>query len=238
MSVEAAIIMAGGASARMRADGGNHKALRVVRDRTLLEWNLLAVLAHDCRDVHVAVNQLATDVISWLRERGRSVVEQHGGVLTLHEERRPMGSIGAVQCLPSSVQHVVVVNVDNLTSLSLSAMHARHVACGAVATVAVHRHQERLLYGAVDQADGWVEAYREKPVWETTVSSGCYVFARAAIDAVEPGERIDQPQLIVRLLGAGARVASFEHEAPWIDVNRPEELETAGAVVDQLPWRQ
>jgi NDP-sugar pyrophosphorylase family protein len=238
MSAHSAIVMAGGASTRMRADGGSHKALRLVRDRTLLEWNLRALIAHGCRDVHVAISQQANDVRGWLTGRGTMLVEQAGGVLSIHEESLPMGSVGAVHCLPRTVQHVVVVNVDNLTSLSLAEMRAHHIACGAAATIAVHQHHVRVPYGAVDHVDGWVTTYREKPLLTTTVSSGCYVLGRAAIDAIMTGERIDQPQLMARLLAVGARVSSFGHDAPWIDVNNPEELAEAVAVADQLPWRQ
>src|SRR5262249_58088113 len=58
----------------------------------------------------------------------------------------------------------------------------------------------------------------EKPTHHFRVSSAVYALARRALGELT-GARTDAPELVRRLLDGGETVASFAHEAPWIDVN-------------------
>ena len=62
-------------------------------------------------------------------------------------------------------------------------------------------------------------SYREKPTHHFRVSSAVYALGGRALDALQPGERWDAPDLARALIDGGARVHALEHAAPWIDVN-------------------
>jgi hypothetical protein len=61
------------------------------------------------------------------------------------------------------------------------------------------------------------------------VAIGCYMIEPAAGLFLRPGERIDMPDLVQRLLDAGSPVASHPHPGRWIDVGRPDDLQRAQA---------
>jgi NDP-sugar pyrophosphorylase family protein len=83
----------------------------------------------------------------------------------------------------------------------------------------------------VDVEGDRVVAYQEKPRIPLRVSSGTYVLNRRAIDLIEPDRRLDVPDLVVTLLGAGERVRAWTHSAQWIDVNDEDALMRAEDIV-------
>jgi NDP-sugar pyrophosphorylase family protein len=210
----AALIMAGGRSQRMRAAGcAHHKALREVLGVPLIERNLRALVWFGFERLFVAVNAREAEVAAWIEGRGRSIAPS----LEVLVEIEPLGTIGAIGSLPRDVDDVLVVNVDNLTSLDLRELARFHVTHGAAATIATHVQPFPIPFGMVELAGDRVVAYREKPSVPVPISSGTYVFGRRAIDRVRG--RLDVPALIDALLRAGDTVLSYAHSAPWIDVN-------------------
>jgi NDP-sugar pyrophosphorylase family protein len=215
-----AIVMAGGRSERMRAGGSaDHKGLRAVRGVPLIEWNLRALLRFGFRRLFVAINAREPALGEWIEKRGTALCRDASSSLQLLVEAEPLGTIGAVSLLPPDVQHAVVVNVDNLTTLDLRELLRTHVEAEAAATIATHTHSFRIPFGLLEVQDQRVIAYREKPTLPVVVSSGTYVLHRRAIARVAAGRRTDVPALIASLIEAGEVVAAHPHDDLWIDVN-------------------
>lgn len=230
----AALVMAGGRSERMRAGGsGLHKALRLVRGVPLVERNLRALLSFGFDRLFVAVGAEERALASWLEARGRALAGARAATLEVLVEPRPLGTIGAVASLPGDVEHALVVNVDNLTSLDLGRLAAAHRERGAALTIAVHRQPFAVPFGVIDVRGERVVAYREKPTLRLPISSGTYVLHRRAIDRVPPGTRVDLPALVDDLLRAGEPVHAHPHEEPWIDVNDEAALAEAERLVGE-----
>jgi NDP-mannose synthase len=224
----AAMIMAGGRSERMRAGGSqDHKGLRTVRGAPLIEWNLRGLLGFDFRRLFVAINEREPALADWLATRGLALCRESSSDLEPLVEREPLGTIGAVSLLPADVQNVVVVNVDNLTTLDLRALLRTHLEKEAAATIATHSHPFRMPFGMLEVQGERVTAYREKPELPVVISSGTYVLHRSAIACVPPGRRTDVPGLIGVLLERGALVAAHAHCDRWIDINDEDALARA-----------
>src|SRR5436190_767918 len=148
-SEPAALIMAGGRSERMRASGApEHKGLRTVLGLPLVECNLRALLHFGFRRLFVAVNESERELLGWIDGPGRKVARQRAATLDVLVESQPRGTIGAVAGLPGDAGEVVIVNVDNLTSLDLPALIARLLDAGGI----VHAHPH---------ADGWIDVNDE-----------------------------------------------------------------------------
>jgi NDP-mannose synthase len=232
-----ALIMAGGAGERMRASGGpRSKPLAAVRGVPLVERNLLALLGAGFCDVKVAVPLGHAALARWLDERGEALAQALGARLERIEERRPLGSMGAAALLHGHCETLLVVFADNLTSLDLRALVARHEQTGAVLTIATHDELFRLPYG-VPRVDGdLVLAFEEKPAIRLLVSSGLYVLGPTALAAMEAGETVGAPTLLARLLARDSPgVLRFQHAAPWIDVNDAQALSRAETLVAEQP---
>ena len=56
---------------------------------------------------------------------------------------------------------------------------------------------------------------------------GVYCFAPRALAHIEPGERLDFPDLILRLIAAGEVVRAWPSEDYWLDIGRHDDYEQA-----------
>jgi NDP-sugar pyrophosphorylase family protein len=79
-----------------------------------------------------------------------------------------------------------------------------------------------------------VRNYVEKPSLRYEVSMGAYVYDERAL-ALLPDGVCQFPDLVVRLLDAGERVAAFENDADWYDIGTVGEYERAAADVERDP---
>lgn len=223
-----AIIMAGGRSERMRADGNaTHKALLHVAGMTLAERNVAALLNHGFTELTVAVSAHEPVLIELFRSLVQSV-RRAGGVLHLFVEEPPLGTIGAApHGFVDESQPLLVVNVDNLSDLDLRELYEAHRQARPWMTIATHEEPFRIPFGQVREEGSLVKEYREKPVIPLVVSSGTYVLSHAAVALIAQGESIGADTLVQRVLARGGEVRSFRHGGRWIDVNDPEALARA-----------
>ena len=227
-----ALVMAGGRGDRMRASGGRlPKPLMRVHGVPLLERNITRLLASGFREIVVSVSADCPEIAQFVETRGRALARVAGAGVSVLEEPEPLGNIGAAGRLSSRSCEVLVVYADNLTALDLTGVVNHHRALGAAMTTAVHEEAIRLPYGEVAVLDGRLVEYREKPVHRALVSSGVYVLGERALRAIPPRGRTEVSWLVNRLLGEGAVVGAFTHDAPWVDVNDLEALERAERLV-------
>jgi len=220
-----ALILAGGTGERMRRAHGA-KPLVEVRGASLLERNLCALLGAGLRVIWIACRH-DQHAIGREIERLAAAARGRGALVRPIVETEPLGTIGAAQQV-RGVEALLAVNADNLTAIDLGALLAHH-ARGADLTLATHDHATQLAYGAVDAAGDRVTAYREKPVTITRIASAICVLGPAALAAIDG--RTGLPELTGRLITAGRRVLAYHHAAPWIDVNEPEDIARATALV-------
>jgi NDP-sugar pyrophosphorylase family protein len=72
-----------------------------------------------------------------------------------------------------------------------------------------------------------IAGYIEKPVYDYTVSMGMYVFEPRVLDYIPPGQYLDFPDLVLKLIAAGERVNGYTFEGYWKDLGRPDDYEEA-----------
>jgi NDP-sugar pyrophosphorylase family protein len=76
-------------------------------------------------------------------------------------------------------------------------------------------------------ADGEVVNYIEKPTKDYQVSMGIYVYSPQVLPFIVPGQFLDFPDLVLKLIRAGKKVVTFPNNATWLDLGRPEDLHRA-----------
>ena len=120
----AALLQAGGQSSRMRHGGGpEHKALVTVHGRTMLQWNLDALLSAGVTAIFLAVNKGETGLLRYIRELAIPYVRRNGATVVELVEDEPLGTIGSARrCACEDA--LLVVNVDNLSVLPLDMLAA------------------------------------------------------------------------------------------------------------------
>ena len=227
-----ALIMAGGRSERMRASFGPvHKALVPVLGVPLIERNLTTLLAAGAHDITVAVSQSDWEITQFVATRGQQLAANFEARLELLREFTPLGTIGAAGVIELRADTLLIINVDNLTSLNLRDFVARHVESQAVMTVATHFETFQIPFGEVVIEQDDIVEYREKPRLPVCISSGTYVLSRTACELISRGERLDIPALFERVRQHGGRVVSIPHEAAWIDVNDADAIRRAEVLI-------
>jgi NDP-sugar pyrophosphorylase family protein len=229
-----AIVMAGGRSERMRSTAGqSHKALISVLGVPMIERNLLALFAQGFRDVIVAVNSRERDVLDYVNGRATKLAHGCGATLRCYLEATPLGTIGAAGSVQCDSDPLLVVNVDNLTTLNLRAFVDHHIKERAFLSIATHVELFPIPFGEVVVQDGLVTEYREKPTISIRLSSGTYVLSQGARSCIAKDRRTDLPSLFELLRARGERIVSYGHSAPWIDVNDAASLNRAESLIGQ-----
>jgi len=221
-----AVILAGGRGRRLAPfTVAFPKPLVPVGDRAVLEVLIRRLVASGITEVVLSVDHLAELLMAY--------VEGHPDLRGLAQyrfvrDKEPGGTAGPLARIEGLDETFLVTNGDLLTELDFGALIAHHRASGAALTVAVHKKSVKLQLGVLDvDAQGLVQRYTEKPEMHYEVSMGVYVYEPRAREHIRPGEYLDFPDLVARLLAAGERVGAYRTDAYWLDIGNPDDYARA-----------
>lgn len=223
-----AVVMAGGTGTRLAPYTRIlPKPLLPVGDRPILE-----IIIGQLRDAGVEEIVIATGYLSGLIETFFGDGLAYGVSISYAREVEPLGTAGAIATIDDLDETFLMMNGDILTTPPYGELLEAHQASGAVATIATRPEDVEIDYGVVrlgERVNGVarIDSFDEKPTIVCQVSAGIYVFEPEVVDYVTPGERLDFPELLGRLLAAGLPVSSHEHNGYWMDVGQLHHLEAA-----------
>jgi NDP-sugar pyrophosphorylase family protein len=230
-----AVVLAGGKGSRL----GPYttvlpKPLLPVGDRAILDVVVRQLSSYGFTDLTMAVGYLSHLVRAVMSDGAR-----HGVSIEYHEEERPLGTVGPLATIDRLDDTFLMMNGDVLTTLDYERLYELHRDSGNVLTVASHRRTVNIDYGVLHLAGGEGEVERiagfeEKPELGYVVSMGVYVLEPRALEFVEPGEYMDLPDLVLRLIDAGEPVGSHVFDGYWLDIGRHDDYERAIREYEQL----
>jgi NDP-sugar pyrophosphorylase family protein len=164
--------------------------------------------------------------------------ERFGLAIEYLREETPLGTAGALRCVPDPAEELLVMNGDLLTTIDYGALVAAHRRSGAGATIAVHRRTMKVDYGVIEtDGGGALAAYIEKPSLPYLVSMGINVIARESLRLIPPAGTFDMPQLMLAIRDTGRRVTCYETDCYWQDIGRLDDYQKASADFAQDPRR-
>jgi NDP-sugar pyrophosphorylase family protein len=219
-----AVIMAGGVGSRLAPyTTVLPKPLMPLIDRPILDV-LLHQLEHAGVDgVSISVGHLSGLIESWVRHH-----HDGGMAIDFVHEHEPLGTAGALALVPRPDGPFLALNGDILTTLDFRALAEHNRTTGAIASMAVNERVVDVQYGVVHaDGDGKVERLEEKPQLRYTVSMGVYVMRPEIVDLIDPGERVDLPDLMLRAIGRGHDVRTLRFDGYWRDIGNPDDYATA-----------
>ena len=226
-----AVILAGGLGTRLRPYTTIiPKPLVPIGDRPVLEHIIRSLIRCGVDRIDLCVSHLGQLICVYLAHADlpRDVR------LSFHWESQPLGTAGALASVPDLDGTFIVMNGDVLTTLDYGMLVAYHRERDAALTIAMHAQRVHVDLGVIDTEAGLVRAYTEKPTLRFQASMGVYVFDARAL-AWLPDGASDVPDLVIRLLEAGERVAAYESDADWYDIGTVGEYERAAADVERFP---
>jgi NDP-mannose synthase len=229
-----AVILAGGRGTRLYPYTITFpKPLMPIGDVPILEIVVRQLRHYGIQEIVMAVGHLAELLMAYFGDGDRFGVR-----ISYSREEQPLGTAGPLALIPGLDEPFLVMNGDVLTTIDYGALLEYHRSRGGTATIASHQRDAQIDLGVIESdAEGRVTAYFEKPTLHYQVSMGIYVFEPSVLRQVERGQRLDFPDLVLRLLAAGERVQAFPYEGYWLDIGRPDDYGRATAEFERLRSR-
>ena len=229
-----AVILAGGRGTRLRPyTTVIPKPLVPVGERPIVEIIIRQLAKAGIRRVDMCVSHLGGLIEAYLRE-ARGIPP--GVEVQYHWEEQLLGTAGALRQVQDLEGTFLVMNGDILTDLDYSQLVERHRQTGATLTIASRARSVQVELGVLEESDGRVTGFVEKPMLDYQASMGIYVYEARALEHLGSGQ-VDFPELVERLIAAGEPVASYPFEGRWFDIGTPGEHEAATREYEAGPER-
>lgn len=227
-----ALIMAGGFGRRLgELTRTTPKPLLHVRSRPILDHILELLENAGVRNIFVSTHYLAEQVEDFVRNRD-SVAK-----INLMHEATPLGTGGAIGLLPAECRSngdLIVLNGDVISGVSVDGLVAFHGAHGHNATICVKEHKTRIDFGVIRFSDeNEFEAIDEKPEISHFIAAGIYLLDPTVSGLVQPGSRVDMPDIFNRAREIGLKVGVFPVHEHWVDVGQPKDLASENDLRDK-----
>lgn len=229
--VERAVILAGGRGTRLAP-------YTTILPKPLLPVGEVPILEIVLRQLRAAGVCQASIAVGYLHELLRAYFgtgEKVGLRLDYSLEDQPLGTAGPLALVPNLTDTFLVMNGDLLTTIDYRALVKRHRESGAAATIAVFSRSIPIDLGIVElDPESRLTNYIEKPTLRHLVSMGIYVLEPRVLSYIEPGLRLDLPDLMRKLMKADELVIGYQHAGYWMDLGRKDDYERAVADFDHM----
>lgn len=219
-----AVILAGGKGRRLEPYTTIlPKPLMPIGDVPILQVVMRQLSKYGFKEITLAVGHLAELLMAYFNDGSK-----YGIKIKYSKEENALGTAGPLKEISNLENTFLVMNGDVLTTLDYSKLISFHQQKKAIATIAMHKRSVKVDFGVMKvDKDNIVIGYDEKPTLGYLVSMGIYIFEPKVLAYIEPGEKLDFPGLVKRLLREGEKVQGYPSEDYWLDIGRPDDYEKA-----------
>ena len=219
-----AAILAGGLGTRLRPYTTIlPKPLVPLGDRPILELIFEWLARSGVERVDVCIGHLG-ELIQTYFSQAKTIPERLD--VRWQWEREPLGTAGALRLIPDVEESLLVLNGDILTDLDPRGLIEFHRSQEAALTIASREAEIETDLGVLVKDGPLVVGYHEKPSVQYTASAGVYVYEPSVLATLPEGP-LQFPELVLRLLAEGRRVAAYPTSATWTHIGTVEQHEEA-----------
>jgi mannose-1-phosphate guanylyltransferase len=198
--------------------------------RPVLELLLKWLRRNGIEDVYVTTGYLGHLIRSFCGNG-----QQWGMTIAYTQELEPLGTIGPLALLRDQLDCTfLVLNGDVLTDLSFGAFVSCHRSHGGLLTIAATTRTIKTEFGVIDDANGVVIQFREKPVLSNWVSMGAYCMEPGVLKYIPTGVPFGFDDLVFCMMERGMPVHTFRHHGLWLDIGRVEDFHKA----QEIDWNE
>ncbi len=141
------------------------------------------------------------------------------------QEVEPLGTMGPLSLLREQLDApFLVLNGDVLTDLNLNHFLHSHRRRSASISIATAIRTMKMDFGVIEETDGTVTGFREKPELSNLVSMGIYCMDPAVLARIPSGVPFGFDDLMFQMLEEEEPVNVFKHDGLWLDIGRVEDF--------------
>jgi len=223
-----ALIMAGGEGKRMRPITlDKPKPLVHIGKKSLLERNIDLIQLAEIKDIYISVNYMADKIIGEVGDGS-----ERGLNINYIKEEKKLGTGAPIGLIPeNSFDHILIINADVLTSLSLSKLVKAHTETKSDASIVITEKDTQIPFGVIEMdKDEKPIKIIEKPKIKHFCAAGIYMLTSLVASKIESDEFKDMPDILNDLINDKKNVNVFPLYPlleTWSDIGTKEALDEA-----------
>jgi NDP-mannose synthase len=144
------------------------------------------------------------------------------------QEPDPLGTIGPLRLIKKHLKDTfLTVNGDLISDLNLREFIEFHKSHNGLITVAVTDKNVKVDLGVMENQNGRMMGFREKPVLKFTVSMGIYCMEPEILKLIPDGVPFGFDDLMNAMLDQKLPVYLYRHDGLWLDIGCEEDFKQA-----------
>lgn len=218
------VLMVGGLGTRLRPLTNNcPKPLLEIGSKPILETIIENFIECGFEKFYLAVNYKANMIKEYFGDGSK-----YGVQIEYLNEKKRMGTAGALSLLPEKQKHpIVVMNGDLLTKVNFQSLLDFHVDHQSKATMCVREYSYQIPYGVIEIQKGQIAEIQEKPVCSAFVNAGIYVINPEVLDMIPEGKFYDMPELFKKVIDQKHQTSAFPIREYWMDIGQMDDFQKA-----------
>lgn len=231
MKISAMIFAAGLGTRLYPLTADKPKALVEINGQTLLEITIRKLIQNDIHDIVVNVHHFSSQIIDFLNAH-----HFEANILISDESRQLLDTAGGLkfaESLFSECDHILLHNVDIVSSINLKSFVTHHLSTDALATLAV-KERSSSRYFIFDrpsmQLCGWKNCkensyltVKETPNPIELAFSGIHLIKKELLDFIPSNEKKSLTPLYLELAKKHTILGYLHQQDSWMDVGRYED---------------
>ena len=236
--LDTAMLFAAGLGTRLKPFTDKHpKALAIVNGKSLLQRNIEYLQTFGIKNIVVNVHHFANQIIDAINNNNG-----WGSNVTISNEENEVLETGGglVKAIPlfNNAKHILVMNVDILTTLNIINMFDYHLKHNAAATLAVtNRTTSRyLVFDSMNKMCGWLNSSTnevkgiekfDETKYQKLAFSGVHIINANLLSKISLAGKFSMVDLYLSVMKSNDIYAYNHSNDIFIDVGKVESIEKA-----------
>lgn len=226
------VIMAGGQGIRLKPYTDNiPKPMLELAGKPIIARNIDRLKKYGIRNFYISVNYLKDQIKDYLLKEYESLN------ISFIEEKRPLGTIGAVGLIDDfQNEDVIVMNADLLTNIDFTDLYEEHKKHDADITLATFNIKVDVPYAVLETENEKIRSFTEKPTYIYYSSAGIYVLKKETIKNIPANCPYDATDLVQQMINCGKKVNHFPIRGYWLDIGTAQNYSKAQDDVNHIKF--
>lgn len=215
-----AVILAGGKGTRLRPyTVVLPKPLMPIGDYPILEVIVRKLAKNDFTHIILAVNHQAEIIKAYFGNGSKWNI-----LIEYSLEETPLSTMGPLKLMKNLPDNFLIMNGDVLSDIDINLLFDLHLFKNSIFTVAGYNRELKSEYGVLEcNENNYLRNFKEKPVYNLTVSMGIYIASSRILDLIPPGVPYGFDHLMYDLIEMKKPAYVHLHEGYWLDIGRPDD---------------